>query len=215
MKSQNRSGKALTIILILAVIFIGVPLIIGGCGASMVIGKYNTMKVANNAVDYNAGNVDSVIQRRMDLIPNLVNTTKGYMKFEKETFVEVTAERSKAGQANISFKDLQNVTPEQIQNFQAAQQSFAGAISRLLVVMEKYPELKSNESVKALMDELAGSENRISTERRRYNEAVEALNNHIDVFPGNFVAQWFSIERRVMFKADEAARTAPKVDLSL
>ncbi|MDD5741557.1 MAG: LemA family protein [Candidatus Nanoarchaeia archaeon] len=191
------------------VIILGVSFVGGG------IGIYNSLKTSNNTVDQAAADIDTVTQRRMDLIPNLVGATKGVMKFEKDVFVEVTEARSKAGQANISFKDLQNVTPEQMQQFQAAQQGLSGAISRLLVVMEKYPDLKSHTQVTQLMDELAGTENRIAVARKRYNETVKALNDQIVVFPNNIIAGWFNIQKRTMFQADEAAKTAPKVDLSL
>lgn len=155
--------------------------------------------------------VENVTQRRMDLIPNYVEVVKAYAKHEKELLVAVTEARSKAGQTNISADDLNNMDPEKFKQYQAAQSQLTGALSRLMVVVEKYPELKSNENFLKLQDELAGSENRISTERRRYNKAVTEYNKALRRISGKLFAGVGDFNRMPLFKADEAAKTVPKV----
>ncbi len=164
------------------------------------IGSYNGLVSAEVGVDTAWGQVQSVYQRRADLVPNLVETVKGIRDFEKETFLAITEARSRWQTAS---------TPqEQV----AATNQLESAIGRLLVVVENYPQLKSNENFLALQDELAGTENRINVERQRYNEAVGAYNKKVRVFPGVIVASMFGFEKREFFAAEAGAENAPTVD---
>ncbi len=160
---------------------------------------YNSLVRSQVAVDTSWGQVQSVYQRRADLIPNLVETVKGVKNFEKETYLAVTEARSKWQSA---------ATPEQ--KVVAANQ-LESTLSKLLVTVENYPELKSNQNFLALQDELAGTENRINVERQRYNEAVGAYNQKQMVFPGVIVARMFGFEKRAFFEAKSGAENAPAV----
>jgi LemA protein len=163
----------------------------------------NRLVTLSESINGAAAQVETVLQRRYDLIPNLVNTVKGYAKHESSVLEEVTRLRTqwagaKSGDAKI----------------EAANQ-LEGALSRLMVVVEKYPDLKANQNFLALQDELAGTENRIAVERRRYNEAVQAYNIGIAKFPASLIADFKGMQRRdVYFKSDEPAKTVPKVDFS-
>ncbi len=166
---------------------------------SLFKGSYNRFVTLDEAVKSSWAQVENQLQRRYDLIPNLVETVRGYAKQEKEVLVEVTNARAKVGgAANI---------PDKI----AANNELTGALSRLLVVVERYPELKSNQNFLRLQDELAGTENRIAVERRRYNEAVQSYNVAIRSFPGNLVAAAFGFGKAAFFEAPAAAKTAPQV----
>jgi LemA protein len=145
--------------------------------------------------------VETVLQRRYDLIPNLVNTVKGYASHEREIFEEVTRLRSQWGQAKTADEKVQ------------AANQMEGAIGRLLLVSENYPELKANQNFLALQDELAGTENRIAVERRRYNESVRSFNTFVRRWPNSSIAAMMGVERRdAYFEADQAAKAAPKVE---
>jgi len=164
-----------------------------------IIGSYNGLVSAQVNVDTAWGQVESVYQRRADLIPNLVNTVKGAKNFEQETLTQITEARSRWQGAR---------TPqEQV----TAANGLESAIARLLVVVENYPELKSNQNFLALQDELAGTENRVSVERQRYNEAVGAYNKKTRTFPSVIVASLFGFEQREFFEADAGAENAPEV----
>jgi LemA protein len=153
--------------------------------------------------------VQSQYQRRFDLIPNLVETVKGYAKHERETLEAVIEARSKVGGVTqLAAKDL---TPENMAKFQAAQASLSGALQRLMVVVEQYPNLKANENFKQLQDELAGTENRIATERGRYTESVQQYNRYIRQFPQFLLAGMFNFKEKAQFAAEESAQSAPKV----
>jgi LemA protein len=192
----------------LGIIFVLI-IMVGGC----VIGPYNTMVTKDESVKEKWSQVENVYQRRLDLIPNLVNTVKGYATHEKETFTAVTEARAKAGGTmNISGKTLSD--PAAFQKFQQAQSSLGGALSRLMVVMEKYPELKANENFLKLQDELSGTENRIAVERKRFNEVAKNFNVYIRKFPKNMIANIFGFKQRPYFTATEGANIAPKVDFS-
>lgn len=171
-------------------------LVMGGCS---VIGTRNDLVTEQQAVRGQWSQVDVALQRRADLIPNLVETVRGYAKQEKEIFTNIANARAAlAGAKNPQEKiDANN--------------QLSGALSRLLVVVENYPQLKSNETFARLMDELAGTENRINVERRKYNEAVQRYNTDLQIFPKNIAASMFGFAAEPYFKADESSRTAPKV----
>ncbi len=165
------------------------------------IGSYNGLVSANVGIDSQWAQVETVLQRRYDLIPNLVATVKGYAKHEAGVLEEVTRLRSQWGEAKDTGGKIK------------ASNDLEGALSRLMVVVEKYPDLKANEGFLKLQDELAGTENRISVERMRYNQAVQDYNTKVQSFPSNIIANIFSFKvRDVYFKAAEAAQQAPKVE---
>lgn len=175
---------------------------------SSIKGSYNTMVTNDEAVTKQWGNVENVYQRRLDLIPNLVSTVKGYATHEQETFTKVIEARAKATQVNIN---PQNLNAESLKQFQAAQGELSSALSRLMVVVEQYPDLKANQSFLDLQRQLEGSENRISEERRKYNELVNVYNSHIRIFPKNIWASIFGFEKKVYFEAEAGAEKAPEV----
>ncbi|HKJ40499.1 MAG TPA: LemA family protein [Sunxiuqinia sp.] len=152
--------------------------------------------------------VENVYQRRADLIPNLVNTVKGYASHEKETLEAVTEARSKATSVNV---DPSKLNQQSIQKFQAAQDQLSSALSRLMVVVERYPDLKANQNFLDLQAQLEGTENRIAVERRKFNQATQEYNTYIRKFPKNLVAKIFGFEKREYFKADKGAEKAPEV----
>ncbi len=169
--------------------------------------KYNAMVTSDEGVQASWSQVENQYQRRMDLIPNLVNTVKGYADFEKETFTAVTEARAKVGQMNVDVKNA-----EEFAQFQQAQTGLGSALSRLMVVMEKYPDLKANQNFLDLQTQLEGTENRISTERMRFNETVKAYNVLIRRFPNNLVAGMFGFEKANLFEMNEGADVAPTVE---
>ncbi|HEY3406495.1 MAG TPA: LemA family protein, partial [Ohtaekwangia sp.] len=148
-------------------------------------------------------------QRRTDLIPNLVNTVKGYANFEQETLTKVIEARAKATSVNI---DPTNITPDQLSQFQQAQEGVSSALGRLMVIVEKYPDLKANQNFLDLQSQLEGTENRISVSRKRFNDAVLEYNKTIKGFPGVIVAMIGGYQEKAFFKAAEGAENAPKVD---
>lgn len=171
-------------------------------------GKYNSMVTKDEAVNTAWSNVETQYQRRNDLIPNLVNTVKGFAAQEKEVLTGVTEARSKASSMNI---DAANLTPEKMQQFQAAQGQLSSALSRLLVTVERYPELKSNQNFLELQAQLEGTENRIAVARKRFNETTQDYNTYIRVFPNSIIAGWGGFERKPLFEAEEGAEKAPEV----
>jgi LemA protein len=173
-----------------------------------VIGSYNGIAAKDQVVKKTWGDVESDYQRRSDLIPNLVNTVKGYAIFEQKTLVDVTQARASATQMKI---DPTNLTPEKLAEFQKAQSGLSSAIGRLLVVSENYPELKANQNFLDLQAQLEGTENRISVSRKRFNEAVQLFNTAIVGFPGNLVAKLGGFTEKGFFKAAEGADKAPEV----
>jgi len=154
-------------------------------------------------------NVESAYQRRADLIPNLMKVAERYAEHEQETFVKVIEARSKATSIQI---DPSNITPQQLQQFQQAQSGLTSALSRLLAVFERYPELKANENYKELMNELERTENRINVERNRFNEKVTPYNNHIRQFPGNILASAFNFDKKERFKSEDGSEKAPDIN---
>ena len=175
------------------------------------VNSYNSMVKMDESVKAKWSQVENQYQRRYDLIPNLVNTVKGYAKHEQETFKMVTEARAKAGGTfNISDQVLND--PAMFQKFQQAQNSLGGAMQRLMVVMEKYPELKANENFMALQDQLEGTENRIAVERKRFNESAQAFNSYIKQFPRVILANMFGFKEKPYFKSTAGAEQAPNVE---
>ena len=179
---------------------------LSGCG-------YNTMQQLEEAVNKSWGDVESNLQRRADLIPNLVEVVKGYASHERETLEAVVNARSKATSVQLSPQDLGN--PQAMQQFQAAQGALSSALARLIVVVERYPDLKANQNFLDLQNQLEGTENRINVARQRYNQAVEAFNFAIRKFPNNLTnSLLLHLERKEYFKADAAAQQVPTVKFS-
>ena len=183
-------------------LFALIPVLLSSCG-------YNSMVSKDEAVSSQWANVETAYQRRADLIPNLVSTVKGYAEFEQETLTQVVEARAKATGMNVDASKLDAAT---IEKFQANQAQLSGALSRLMVVVEKYPDLKANQNFLELQSQLEGTENRISVERRRFNEMVQDYNTYIRKFPNNFISGWFGFEQRGYFKSDEGSEKAPKVE---
>lgn len=179
---------------------------------SWFFGSKNQLIQAEETVNEAWSQVENVYQRRADLIPNLVATVKGYAAHERETLQAVIEARSRVGQ--VSGEALGNVTesPEAFARFQEAQGALSSALSRLMVVVERYPDLKANENFLALQAQLEGTENRITVERRRYNESARDYNVMIRQFPKSVVANFFGFERKAFFEAAPGAETAPKVE---
>lgn len=155
------------------------------------------------------GQVQNAYQRRADLIPNLVSTVKGYANHEEQTLTAVVDARAKATQVTIN---ADNLSEDNIKKYQQAQGELSTALGKLLMVQEQYPDLKANQNFMALQDELAGTENRISVERNKYNEAVQDYNQYIRKFPRNIYAGWFDFSKKGYFEADAASQTAPQVE---
>jgi LemA protein len=172
------------------------------------VGGYNGLVTRQEKVNEAWANVETVYQRRADLIPNLVSTVKGYAAHEQETLQSVTEARAKATAMTI---DPSTATPEELASWQRAQQEVSSALGRLLAISESYPDLKANQNFLELQQQLEGTENRISTERRKYNEVVRGYNASIRRFPKNILATMFGFEKMTMFEAQEGAEVAPEV----
>ncbi|MGH2665657.1 LemA family protein [Flavobacterium sp.] len=184
-------------------------------GAVIIIGLYSWVKGINNtavtlsqSVEQSWGDVQTSYQRRNDLIGNLVNTVKGAADFEKSTLTAVVEARAKATSVNV---DPTNITPEQLAEFNKAQSGVSSALSRLLVTVEAYPELKANQNFLKLQDELASTENQILTARTRFNEAVKPYNTHIKTFPNSLFAGMFGFKEKAYFNAVEGAEKPVEV----
>ena len=187
-------------LIIIAVVAIGIY--------AWVKGINNTAVTLNENIKESWGNVETAYERRNSLIGNLVNTVKGAADFEKSTLEAVISARSKATQTTV---DASNVTPEQLAAFSQAQSGVNSALSRLLVSVERYPDLKANQNFIKLQDELVSTENQILTARTRFNETVKPYNNHIKVFPNNLLAGILGFTEKGYFKASEGAENAPNV----
>lgn len=170
---------------------------------------YNSMVNKEESVTSQWAQVQNAYQRRADLIPNLVSTVKGYASHEQETFTAVVEARAKATQVNLNPEEL---TEEGIQKYQEAQQQVSSSLSRLLVTVESYPELKANQNFLALQDELAGTENRIAVERNRFNETAKDYNQYIRRFPNVIYAGMMGFKKKGYFEADAGAQTVPSVE---
>ncbi|WP_425389532.1 LemA family protein [Ekhidna sp.] len=194
------SKRVITILIIVVVVFLGY---------NFFAGKYNSMVTMDEEVNTEWANVETQYQRRYDLIPNLVNTVKGFAEQEKEVLTQVTEARAKASSIQI---DPSNLNQEALQNFANAQGQLNSALSRLLVTVERYPDLKSNQNFLELQAQLEGTENRISVARTRYNEKTKAYNTYIRKFPNTMLAGMFGFERKPLYEATEGAETAPTVE---
>lgn len=172
------------------------------------VSTYNGLVKSQQSVESQWGNVENAYQRRADLIPNLVETVKGYAKHENETFKEVVEARSKATQTTVDASDL---TAEQLEKFQVAQGEIGTALSHLIAIGENYPELKANENFKELQAQLEGTENRIKEERDLFNKEAKGYNVKIKTFPSNLIAGIFGFESKPYFKSAEGAAQAPTV----
>jgi LemA protein len=184
-----------------------------GLGVVVLIGfflmsSYNGLVGKDEAINGQWAQVEASYQRRSDLIPNLVNTVKGYADFEQETLTKVIEARSKATSIQV---DPSNLSPEAIGNFQKAQDGLSGALSRLLVTIERYPDLKANQNFRDLQAELTNTENKIAFERNKFNRVVQEFNGKIRRFPTNVIGSLFGFEKRGYFESDEGSEKAPEV----
>ncbi|MBQ5639840.1 MAG: LemA family protein [Bacteroidales bacterium] len=191
----------------------GVSTIVVIAGIALVLffwvkGVYNKMVVADEGVSAAWSQVENVYQRRADLIPNLVATVKGYAEHESSTLEGVIAARARATQITVDPSELD---PEDIAEFQKAQGELSSALGRLMMLQESYPELKANENFRDLQAQLEGTENRITTERMKYNESARSYNTLVRSFPNNILASMFNFEKKGYFEAQEGAETAPVV----
>ena len=185
----------------LIMLALGAVFLFSSCG-------YNKMVELDEQVASSWSQVENVYQRRADLIPNLVNTVKGYAEHEQETLEGVIEARSKATAINVN---PENLSPQSIQQFTQAQEGLSSALSRLMVVVERYPDLKANQNFLDLQAQLESTENRIATERRRFNETTQSYNAYIRKFPRVIYAGWFGFDKKSYFEAQQGAEQAPEV----
>lgn len=191
-------GKVIIgLVILIAIVFFG-------------IGANNKLVDREEGVDAAWAQVENQYQRRADLIPNLVNTVKGAANFEQETLTAVTNARSNASSINISADDLSD--PAKLAQFQQAQSQLSGALSRMLLTVERYPELKANSNFRDLQSQLEGTENRISTERKRFNDAAQSYNTAIRKFPTSIFASMGGFDKKAYFEAEQGSQNAPDVD---
>jgi len=201
-KSLMGCGGVLVVLVVIALVF-----------GLFVLGKYNGLVKLDQEVNKKWGDVQTVYQRRADLIPNLVNTVQGAANFEKSTLTEVTNARASVGRVQIDASKAP-ATAEQLEQFQQAQGQLGNALSRLLVVSERYPELKANQNFLGLQSQLEGTENRISVERNNYNEVVQRYNTAVRTFPTNLVAGMLGFAPKPFFTATAGAQNAPTVNFN-
>jgi LemA protein len=191
--------------ILLFALIVSIASLLSSCG-------YNAMQANEEAVKAAWGDVESAYQRRADLIPNLVTVVKSYAKHERETLTAVTEARAKVGQVKISGATLED--PQALAQFQQAQGALSSSLSRLMVVVEKYPDLKANQNFMDLQGQLEGTENRINVARSRYNKAVETFNTSIRIFPNNLTnSMLLHLKLKEAFRAEEGAQKAPKVEM--
>ena len=193
--------KWLVPVLIIGAILLGIYL--------LTVGKYNTAVERQENAQTAWSQVESAYQRRSDLIPNLVSTVRGAADFERETLTEVIEARANATSINV---DAENMTEEQLQQFQQAQGQVSSALSRLLVTVERYPELRATTNFQQLQSQLEGTENRINVERNRYNQEVRDYNTYIRKFPNNVIVGMYGFDGMPLFESDPGAESAPDVD---
>jgi LemA protein len=199
-KNKNQMRRSLPLLIVLGLV---VLLLFWGCGS------YNGLVQQDESVKKVWNNVQSQYQRRADLIPNLVNTVKGEANFERGTLNDVINARARATSMNVS---PENLTPENIEKFQQAQGQLSGALSRLLVTVERYPNLRANDAFRNLQTQLEGTENRITVARNDFNEAVQTYNTKVRTFPTNIFAGIMGFNQRQGFTADPGSQNAPNVD---
>jgi len=198
-KNRKMRKKSVWIIVIVLIALIAIS----------AVRSYNSMTKKEEGVITQWSNVKNVYQRRLDLIPNLVNTVKGYADFEKETLTGIVEARAKATQTTI---DPTNLNESAIEQFQSVQSELSGALSRLMVTVERYPELKASQNFLELQSQLEGTENRITVERRKFNESAQDYNSYIRRFPKNIWASLFGFERKAYFESDAGAEKVPNVE---
>ena len=198
MKSLGKGGILLIVIAIILVLW--------------GVGKYNSLVSLKQSVEKYWADVEAQYQRRADLIPNLVNTVKGYAAHESETFQAVTEARTKATQTQINIENGDGLTPEAIEKFQAAQNELTGALGRLIAVAENYPELKADGLFQDLQSQLEGTENRINVARQDFNKAAKDFNTKVLKFPTNIIAKLFGFDKTAYFAAEEGTDKAPVVE---
>ena len=206
-KTQNTHMKNKGCLIAVAVLVLVVVL-----SGLWLAGRYNKMvelRSGENGYEKVWADVQAQYQRRSDLIPNLVATVKGYADFEQKTLTDVVEARAKATQITV---DPSQLTPAALEQFQSAQGELSQALGRLMVVAERYPDLKANQNFLELQSQLEGTENRISVARQRFNQAASAYNAYILKFPSNLIAGMFGFDRATLFQADESAQAAPKVE---
>ena len=192
--------KTISLITIISIIVISII---------WVVSKYNGLVKKDEACTQQWSKVESQYQRRLDLIPNLVNTVKGYAEHEQETFTQVIEARNQASQIKI---DPNNMSQEAMDKFQQSQQTLKSSLDRLMVVVERYPDLKANQNFLELQSQLEGTENRIAVERQRFADVVNAYNSTIRRFHTNLIAGMFTFERKAYFESEAGAENAPKVE---
>lgn len=197
-----KKGCLISIVIVAVIAVVVISLIVWGTKV------YNNMVAMNEGVTSQWGNVETAYQRRADLIPNFVNTVKGAADFEQSTLTQVIEARARATQVTI---DPSNMTAENMQQFQQAQGELSSSLSRLMVVVEQYPQLKATQNFRDLQVELEGTENRISVERRKYNEIAMTFNTFIKRFPQNFLAGPFGFSVKPYFEAQQGSERAPEV----
>jgi len=200
---KNKAFTIFIIVLAVILIFFGILVIWG-------VGVYNNLITSEQNVIKQWAQVENQYQRRTDLIPNLVNTVKGYANFEKQVLTDVVEARAKVGQFTVTPEVLND--PQSFQKFQSVQGELSSALSRLLAVVENYPELKANENFLQLQAQLEGTENRISVERKRFNETVQDYNISIKRFPATILASIFGFREKQYFSAVPGSEIPPKVE---
>lgn len=198
-ETVQKNSKAKPIIIIVAILAV---LVFWG------VGVYNNLVSKQETVETAVGNVQNVYQKRADLIPNLVAAVKSYAEYEGETLTAVVEARAKATSVNL---DADNLTPENMQAFQAAQDELSGTLSRLLVTIEKYPDLKANQNYLDLHNQLESCENSIANARREFNETAREYNTYLRRFPNNIIANMSGFDKKPYFEAQEGAEKAPDV----
>lgn len=194
-------------------LIVGVLVVLGVMAYSFFVGNYNKLVSLDEGVKQAWAQVQNQYQRRADLIPNLVETVKGAANFEKETLEGVIQARANATRPEINAENILN-NPQAFQQFQQAQDNLGAALGRLMVVVERYPELKANQNYRDLQTQLEGTENRISVERRRFNETVQGYNSTLRTFPTVMIAGMYGFQQRPYFEATAEAQQVPKVDFS-
>jgi LemA protein len=195
---------------IIILVIVGAIVVVGISIVSWGVGTYNSLVRLDEGVKQSWGQVQNVYQRRLDLIPNLVETVKGYASHESAVFEQVAEARAGVGKITVTPEVLNN--PQAFKRFTDAQSAMGGALSRLLAVAENYPQLKANENFMGLQVEIAGTENRIATERRRFNEVVQGYNTQVRVFPASMIAGMSGFGQKQYFESEAGADKAPKVD---